>query len=197
MTRIGRWLVGLTAAAVAAFVLLLAFGASPPKPPFAAASVSAAPAPAALVSPPTGTLSIPVVGVEARQLTSSWHAAREGGARVHEAIDIPAPGGTPVVAAFAGHVEKLFDSARGGTTAYVRSLDGRWTAYYAHLAGYAAGLAEGQAIARGAPIGFVGDSGDAGPGNTHLHFAMARMQPGERWWQGTPVDPYPALAGRR
>ncbi|HSX54480.1 MAG TPA: M23 family peptidase, partial [Sphingomonas sp.] len=39
--------------------------------------------------------------------------------------------------------------------------------------------------------------GNAGTGNYHLHFAVARMAPGEGWWQGMPVDPYPLLAGGR
>ena len=49
---------------------------------------------------------------------------------------------------------------------------------------------------RGAPIGFVGFSGNANPAGPHLHFAISQMQPGERWWQGTPINPYPLLAGK-
>jgi len=64
------------------------------------------------------------------------------------------------------------------------------------LQGYAAGLAEGQHLKQGQVIGYVGDTGDAGPGNTHLHFAINRMAPGERWWQGTAINPYPILAGQ-
>jgi murein DD-endopeptidase MepM/ murein hydrolase activator NlpD len=92
-------------------------------------------------------------------------------------------------------VEKLFHSDAGGVTAYVRSADRRWSYYYAHLAGYAPGLAEGQAVRAGDPIGFVGDTGNAGAGNTHLHFGVSRMAPGDRWSDGEPVDPYPLLAG--
>lgn len=106
-----------------------------------------------------------------------------------------APGGTPVLAAAAGTIEKLFDSAAGGHTIYVRSTDRRWTFYYAHLAAYAPGLAEGSAVRAGQPIAFVGDTGNAGAGNFHLHFGISRMQPNERWWQGQPVNPYPLLAG--
>ncbi|WP_447407233.1 M23 family metallopeptidase, partial [Clostridium perfringens] len=79
----------------------------------------------------------------------------------HHGIDIPAAAGTPVLAAAAGRVEKLFQSARGGTTMYVRSVDGTIVYYYAHLSGYAAGLHEGQAVRAGETIAFVGDSGDA------------------------------------
>ena len=146
---------------------------------------------------PSG-LAIPVIGVRPDQLIDTFTAARSGGARTHDAIDIMAPDGTPVVAAAAGTVEKLYDSVgKGGVTAYVRSPDGKWTYYYAHLQEYAAGLHEGQQVARGDPIGLVGHTGDASPDGPHLHFAINAMQPGERWWQGTPVNPYPVLAGKQ
>lgn len=151
---------------------------------------ASAPAPIA-----AGALKIPVVGVTPDLLVDTWLQSRDNGARVHQAIDIPAPLGAPVVAAMTGRIEKLFQSEAGGTTAYIRSADGRWLTYYAHLSGYVARLAEGQAIAIGQQIGFVGDSGNAGAGNTHLHFALHRMAPGERWYQGTPINPYPYLAG--
>ena len=107
-----------------------------------------------------------------------------------------APGGTPVLAAAPGRIEKLFQSRLGGTTLYVRSPDGAWTYYYAHLAGYAEGVREGMAVRAGDRLGYVGDTGDAGPGNYHLHFGLTRMAPGERWWQGRDVNPYPMLAGK-
>jgi len=138
-------------------------------------------------------LVMPVAGAALRD---SWGEARGGGARGHHGTDLLAPGGTPVIAAAAGRVEKLFQSRLGGTTAYVRTADGRWVHYYAHLAGYAAGIAEGQRVRAGQVIGYVGDTGDAGPGNYHLHFGVQRMRAGERWWQGEDVNPYPLLAGR-
>lgn len=141
-----------------------------------------------------GRFIIPVRGVSAAQLVNTWHQSREAGARRHEAIDIVAPGGTPVVAAFGGVVEKLHLSARGGITAYVRSRDGGLMAYYAHLQRYAPGLSEGQQVGPGSLMGFVGDTGNSGAGNTHLHFGLARMRPGEKWYAGEPIDPYPALA---
>lgn len=140
-------------------------------------------------------LIIPVVGVRPDQLTDSWGQTREAGLRAHEAIDIPAPSGTPVVAAMSGRIEKLFTSLRGGLTIYQRADDGVWQAYYAHLSGYTAGLAEGQRIGRGAVIGYVGESGNVSPGSSHLHFALARMAPGDHWSQGAPVNPYPLLVG--
>ena len=117
--------------------------------------------------------------------------------RRHDAIDIMAAEGTPVIAAADGTVEKLFNSVRGGITIYVRSPDQKWIYYYAHLSAYAPGLAEGQQVKRGQVIARVGHTGDASAAGPHLHFAINRMAPGERWWNGTPINPYPLLAGKK
>ena len=144
---------------------------------------------------PSG-LAIPVTGVKADQLTDTYDAARGSGRR-HDAIDIMAAEGTPVIAAADGKVEKLFNSARGGITIYVRSPDQKWQYYYAHLQRYAPGLHEGQDVKRGQVIGLVGHTGDASAAGPHLHFAINTMGPGERWWQGTAINPYPLLAGKK
>ena len=142
-------------------------------------------------------LAVPVAGVKPAQLVDTFTQARAGGARSHDAIDIMAPLGTPVVAAAPGKFEKLFFSqSGGGITAYVRSDDGRWIYYYAHLNAYAPGLKEGQRVERGSPIGTVGVTGNANPEGPHLHFAINRMNPGEQWYQGSPINPYPLLAGK-
>ena len=87
-------------------------------------------------------LAIPVAGIRTEQLTDTYTASRGGGSRVHNAIDIMAPRGTPVVAATEGTVEKLFYShGGGGITVYVRSPDGQWLHYYAHLDSYEIGRA--------------------------------------------------------
>ena len=143
-------------------------------------------------------LAVPVAGVKPHQLVDTFTQARAGGARVHDAIDIMAPTGTPVVSVADGIVEKLyFSQGGGGTSAYVRSPDGRWSYYYAHLSAYAPGLREGKRLRRGTPVGYVGFSGNANPAGPHLHFAINRMSPGEKWYQGAPVNPYPLLAGNR
>ena len=147
---------------------------------------------------PTG-LAIPVAGIKPGQLVDTFSQARAGGGRRHDAIDIMAPAGTPVLAAAPGTVEKLFFSQNGGgITAYVRSSDGRWIYYFAHLQGYAPGLGEGQRVARGQIIGRVGATGNANPAGPHLHFAIHRVNPGDKWYQGGgAVNPYPLLAGKR
>ncbi len=142
-------------------------------------------------------LAIPVVGVKATDLVDTFDAARSEGRR-HDAIDIMAGEGTPVIAVADGTVEKLFFSrGGGGITIYERSPDQKWMYYYAHLQGYAPGLAEGQQVKRGQVIARVDHTGDAVASAPHLHFAIDAMAQGERWWQGAPINPYPLLAGNR
>jgi len=147
-----------------------------------------------VVVSPSG-LALPVVGVKAGDLVDTYDAARGAGRR-HDAIDIMAAEGTPVIAAADGTIEKRFNSVRGGKTIYERSSDGQWEYYYAHLSAYAPGLAEGQQVKRGQVIARVGHTGDASAAGPHLHFAVNRMAPGERWWNGTAINPYPLLAGK-
>jgi peptidoglycan LD-endopeptidase LytH len=154
----------------------------------------AAPAPAVAAPAPGATLVVPVTGVAPSDLTDTFGDAR-GGDRSHEALDIMAPAGTPVVAVADGHVEKLFDSDAGGLTIYQFEPGGTFAYYYAHLQSYAPGLAEGQAIRRGQVIGYVGSTGNADPAAPHLHFAIFRLGPEREWWKGTPINPYPLLRG--
>lgn len=142
-------------------------------------------------------LSMPVAGVSPATLRDNWGDPRENGLRAHHGTDIPAAAMTPVLAAASGVVEKLFQSRAGGNTIYIRAPQRDWIFYYAHLAGYARSIREGQAVKRGDMIGYVGDTGDAGPGNYHLHFGLTRTVAGDRWYQGTDVNPFPYLVGKR
>lgn len=144
-----------------------------------------------------GSLMIPVLGVRADQLTDTFTDDRAGGDRLHEALDIMAPEGTPVVAAAPGTIESLFQSGSGGNTIYIRSDDGRTLHYYAHLAAYEPGLQEGQVVRRGQRLGTVGSSGNASAEAPHLHFAILRTRPEAEWWEpARAVNPYPLLADR-
>lgn len=142
-------------------------------------------------------LIVPVVGVTLQNLASTFSQPRAGGTRMHEALDIMAPAGTPIVAAASGTIEKLFLSEDGGKTIYIRSSDGRIIYYYAHLQDYRPGLADGQVIRAGERLGSVGSTGNAGPSGPHLHFAIMRTAPEAKWWEpSTPLDPFPLLRGR-
>ena len=177
----------------------------PETPPISASPIpepaSPTPTPSPTNAPPTpaapppsfvGTLKliVPVSGVQTNQLRDTFADSRSEG-RVHDAIDIPAAAGTPVVAAADGQIIKLFQSERGGTTIYQLSADKKLIFYYAHLQRYADGLAEGKFARQGEVIGYVGDTGNAGPGNYHLHFSIAVVTDPKRYWEGTNINPYP------
>lgn len=146
----------------------------------------------AVSEPSSEVLAIPVKGVRRSDLIDTFASAR-GEGRTHGAIDIPAPLGTPVLAAADGEVLKFFDSADGGITIYQSSADKRYVFYYAHLQRRADGLNEHDMVKRGSIIAYVGDTGNAGSGNFHLHFAIAVMSDPKRFWGGPYVNPFPLL----
>jgi peptidoglycan LD-endopeptidase LytH len=165
-------------------------------------SASMAPAPArspagsAAVAPTPDELSalaaslvVPVAGVMPAELRGSFHAPRGGGTRQHNALDIPAPRGTPVISATPGRVLRLFNSEAGGLMVYAADATERFILMYGHLDRYADGIKEGMRLQRGQTIGYVGTTGNAPANVPHLHFAIARTNDVGRWWNGTPVDP--------
>jgi murein DD-endopeptidase MepM/ murein hydrolase activator NlpD len=135
------------------------------------------------------SLAIPVRGLDAEDLVSSFDDAR-GASRRHEAIDILAPRGTDVLAVEDGTVAKLFTSVTGGLTIYQYEPSARFVYYYAHLDAYAPGLKEGDSLRKGDVIGRVGTTGNAPESTPHLHFAISKLDPDRRWWGGTALDPY-------
>ncbi len=159
-------------------------------------SVTFSPQPTPEVSPENfvGVLNliVPVAGIRRDQLIDTFSEARSEG-RSHDAIDIPAPAGTSVLAAADGEIVKLFQSERGGTTIYQLSADRKLVFYYAHLQGYAPNLHEGEYAHQGDVIAYVGDTGNAGQGNYHLHFSIAVLSDPKRYWDGTNINPYPVL----
>jgi peptidoglycan LD-endopeptidase LytH len=182
--------------------------AEPATPPAAAVTPAPFPTlpepstPAALRTPFTGftlgrePLVMPVEGARVADLHDSFDETR-GAARRHEAIDIMAPRGTPVVAAVDGSIEKLFTSKQGGFTIYEFDRDRNYCYYYAHLDRYAEGLKEGQLVHRGDRVGYVGSTGDASEEAPHLHFTIFQLGPDKHWWLGTPINPYPFLLATR
>jgi murein DD-endopeptidase MepM/ murein hydrolase activator NlpD len=104
--------------------------------------------------------------------------------------------GTAVLATDDGTVRKLFQSEKGGITLYQVDSSGRYIYYYAHLMGYADGIAEGKQLRRGDVIAYVGDTGNAGAGNYHLHFAISKISSPRQWSGGDPINPFPLLVRR-
>ena len=134
-------------------------------------------------------LAIPVQGVQAAQLRDTYADRR--GDKPHEALDIMAPRGTPVVATDDGRVVKLFESVPGGLTIYQADSGNDVVYYYAHLDRYADDMHEGLAVKRGDVIAYVGTTGNARLDAPHLHFAILKLPPGKEWWKGTPINPTP------
>lgn len=141
---------------------------------------------------PSAGLIIPVLGVKPDQLIDTFSQSRSEG-RSHDAIDIPAPAGTPVIAAASGEIARFWDSERGGITIYQFTADRKLMLYYAHLQRRADGLQVGAHVTQGATIGYVGDTGNSGTGNYHLHFSVAIVTDPKRFWEGANVNPYPLL----
>ena len=135
---------------------------------------------------------IPVAGATLSQLHDTFDEGRDGG-RVHRALDIMAPRGTPVLSADSGRILRISTGALGGNTIYATDPLGRVVYYYAHLDGYQPGLAQGALLARGDTLGFVGTTGNAPKDTPHLHFQVMRMPPDGKFWDGDPINPYPLI----
>jgi murein DD-endopeptidase MepM/ murein hydrolase activator NlpD len=164
----------------------------------ARASAPVDPDPVPAPAPPTSAveaeyfeerpLMVPVQGIRPRDLRDSFNDAR-GGGRTHQALDILAPRGTPVVAAIDGEVLRLTQNSAGGLTIYLTDAERRYIYYYAHLDRYSDEILQTVRVKQGLVIGYVGTSGNAPPDTPHLHFQVMRLSPGQQdWWNGTPVD---------
>ncbi|MDM7923942.1 MAG: M23 family metallopeptidase [Pyrinomonadaceae bacterium] len=141
---------------------------------------------------PSDLLVIPVAGVKRGELIDSYSDVR-GEERSHDAIDIAAPRGTPVLAAADGELVRFHDSVPGGVTIYQVSVDKRYVYYYAHLERRAETVAEKAFVKRGTVIGYVGDTGNAGTGNYHLHFSIGLLTDPDRYWESTNINPFALL----
>ncbi len=142
-------------------------------------------------------LMVPVAGVSPDQVPDNFRAPRSG-ARIHGAVDIPAPRGTPVLSADDGRVLRLQRNRKGGLTIYATDESEHFIYYYAHLDAYCHGLAKDTRLVRGQVIGSVGTTGDAHRREPHLHFQVMVRPSDGRWWSGDAIDPRPYFtsAGR-
>ncbi len=137
-------------------------------------------------------LIVPVAGIRSDQLRDTFTDARSEG-RSHDAIDIIAPRGAAVMAVANGTIARLFTSDKGGITLYQFSPDQKFIFYYAHLERYADGIKDGKQLKQGEVIAYVGDTGNAVPGNYHLHFAIWRVPDPKKYWDGENLNPFPLL----
>lgn len=123
------------------------------------------------------------------EFIDSWGYPRMSGtshAHWHQGTDIFATRGTPLLAVEDGVLDRVGVGTLGGNKLWVRGDSGT-EYYYAHLAGFAAGMVEGRRVAAGEVVGFVGDTGNARGTPPHLHF---EVHPGGLG----PVNPYPLLS---
>jgi murein DD-endopeptidase MepM/ murein hydrolase activator NlpD len=156
-------------------------------------AVSATPTELAMLA---SELIIPVQGITAHDLHDSYTEPRGGGSRSHEALDIPAPRNTPILAAASGRILRKFSSKDGGNMIYATDATEKFILMYAHLDHYAGDLVDGMAVRQGQVIGYVGTTGNAPPDLPHLHFALARASDIRDWWKGTPINPFPLLVAK-
>ncbi len=147
-----------------------------------------------MVTPPLGQGSyvFPVVGV-------SGYGDSYGGFRGdvhgkwHHGDDIFAPLGAPVVAVANGTINRVGWHTVGGWRLWVRDAAAD-EFYYAHLSGYAPSVFHSKHVTAGEVIGFVGNTGDAYTGPTHLHFEVHPHQLLGLRYDGA-VDPTTYLEG--
>ncbi|NLP44354.1 MAG: M23 family metallopeptidase [Peptococcaceae bacterium] len=117
--------------------------------------------------------------------TDTYGAAREGGKRLHEGVDLFDKKGTKIISVCSGKVEKIGWNRLGGERVGVRGNDGCYY-YYAHLDMINEQLYVGKKIRKGELIGTMGNTGDAITTPDHLHFGIEL--PNGDW-----VNPYPFL----
>jgi murein DD-endopeptidase MepM/ murein hydrolase activator NlpD len=179
-----------------------------PLPPTTGTSIDSgdALAPTGIEAPPPGgfTLTPPISPATYEQLTSPGYVFPvAGGAHYghdfgnfradtgfHEGSDLFAPAGTPLVAVQSGVLHNVGWNRLGGWRLWIEDANGNWF-YYAHLSAYSPIAKNDGHVNAGDVVGFVGNTGDAQGGPTHLHF---EIHPGGQWavpawdylqaWQG-------------
>jgi murein DD-endopeptidase MepM/ murein hydrolase activator NlpD len=103
----------------------------------------------------------------------------------HQGTDVFAPYGASLRAMERGVVVRMGADLLGGTKLWLVGATGT-RYYYAHLSGYAPGIADGMVVEAGAELGYVGKTGNARTTPPHLHI---ELHPGG----GAAINPYPLL----
>ena len=172
-----------TTTAAASTTTTTAAEISESEPTLTTATTAAAPTTTTTVPTPTPANRVcPVNG--ASSFSNSWGAPRSGG-RTHKGVDMSASRGTPLVAMESGAIYRLSNSTLGGISIYLIGNSGDLY-YYAHLDAWAEGLAGGQKVAAGDPLGIVGTTGNSPSWAPHLHLGW---KPGNGDW----ANPYPMV----
>lgn len=126
------------------------------------------------------------------EILDNFGDGRSGG-RTHAGIDILATLGQEVYAMVDGTltVQVVAGSNQSGASLsgnlwQLTAATGGTYYVYAHLSAFADGLTKGSKVVKGQLLGYVGDTGNPGPGNYHLHF---EIHPNG----GAAVNPLPLL----
>lgn len=130
------------------------------------------------------TLAFPVQGRDSKRIDSYFGAARDGGRRRHEGVDIFAPRGTPALASVDGVITGVGSSSLGGNVAFLNDSKQNIRLYYAHLDRW--NVVDGQHVSVGDTVGFIGNTGNARTTGPHLHFGIYEFA-------GRATDPLPFI----
>jgi murein DD-endopeptidase MepM/ murein hydrolase activator NlpD len=137
----------------------------------------------------SGVIMFPMNPLPSCALSKTSFGQPRSGGRTHEGIDLMASLGREIYAVDNGTLTRQVldgpNALLSGNAWYLTLADKTYY-FYAHLSKFADGLAVGSVVIKGQLIGYVGDTGDAGPGNYHLHFEVHPKG-------GAAVDPYPLL----
>lgn len=133
------------------------------------------------------SLDFPVAAAARPRISSFWGAARDGGARSHEGIDIFGAFRTPLLAAAEGTVTSVTNNNLGGKVVFMRPKGKDFVLYYAHLDSQMVSV--GQRVQPGDTIGLMGNTGNARTTPPHLHFGI--------YAAGGAIDPLPFVDFKR
>jgi murein DD-endopeptidase MepM/ murein hydrolase activator NlpD len=139
---------------------------------------------------PPGGIVFPMNPLPRCDILDNFGDGRSGG-RTHLGDDILATLGQEVYAVVDGTlVHQLVDGQPGAELSgnyWVLRADADRSLYvFGHLSAFAPGLVVGSHVTSGQLIGYVGDTGNPGPGNYHLHFGYQPQG-------GAYIDPLPLL----
>jgi murein DD-endopeptidase MepM/ murein hydrolase activator NlpD len=133
----------------------------------------------------SGGYAFPVYG--RARVANNFGAARAKPIEVHQGVDIFAPFGSPVVAVRDGTINHVGTLPISGNRLWLQT-DNKDAFFYAHLSAFSEAARNGAEVKAGTVLGFVGNTGDAEPTPSHLHF---EVHPGGM--NKDAVDPYPIV----